>query len=121
VFSNSNNLPIEIDGQSNLSLLGTDNNDNIYLALTNNDKTDLIYYGNMTNHNWEKVYIKKTTDPKNIYVNLKGQIFVKDDPKSIIYEISTGKDIHYSGTLIDMYQDGMISEQDHQIINTIFQ
>jgi hypothetical protein len=120
VISSSDNLPVEIDGQSSLSLLGTDNNDNTYLALTNNAKTNLIYYGNMTSHQWEKIYIKTAADPKNIYVNLKGQIFINDDSKSIIKEISTGKEIHYSGNLIDLYQDGMISEQDHQIINTIF-
>lgn len=121
VFSSNNNLPIEIEGNSNLSLLGVDNSDNVYLALTNDNKTQLIYYGNISGENWQKIDIKTSVDTNNIYVNFKGQIFIKDSSKSTINEFLTGKETYYNGNIIDIYNEGIISEKNNQIIKTIFQ
>jgi hypothetical protein len=118
VYTNTGNAPIDIDGQSSFRLIGTDKNDNVYLALTTGGKTDLIYFGNVAKKNWDKAYLKESTAPGNIFVNLEGQIFVKDDAGSIIKNVSTGDEISYHGSFTDMYQDGMVSEQDGQIFNT---
>lgn len=121
VFRYGNSLPMEIDGNSNLSLLGIDNKDNVYLALTNNDKTQVIYYGNVTNKDWKKVDMKTVVNTNNIYVNLKGQIFIKESSKSIIKELLTGKETYYNGNIIDMYDNGTINEKNNEITKTIFQ
>lgn len=121
VYKYDDNVPVEIDGNSNLSLLGVDNKDNVYLALTNNDKTQTIYYGNILNNDWKKVDIKEATDINDIYINLKGQIFIKDSSKSIIKELLTGKETNYTGNIIDIYDNGIINEEDNEIIRTMFQ
>jgi hypothetical protein len=121
VFKYGSKIPIEIDGNSNLSLLGIDNTDNVYFALTNNDKTQMIYYGNIANNDWKKVDIKTEIDTNNIYVNFKGQIFIKDISKSIIKELLAGKGTYYIGNIIDIYDNGIINEKDNEIIRTIFQ
>lgn len=120
-FKYGNSLPLEISGNNNLSLLGIDNKDNIYLALTNNDKTQTVYYGNITNNDWKKIDIKTVVDINNIYINLKGQIFIKDSSKSIIKEFLTGKETYYNGKIIDMYDNGIISEKNNEITKSIFQ
>lgn len=121
VFIYGENMPIEINGNSNLSLLGTDNKDNVYLALTNNDKTQIIYYGNIAGNDWKKIDIKTAVDINDIYINYKGQIFIKDSSKSIIEELLTGKGTYYIGNIIDIYDNGIISEKDNEIIRTTFQ
>ncbi|MFL0198011.1 hypothetical protein ACJDU8_20950 [Clostridium sp. WILCCON 0269] len=121
VFRHDSNLPLEIDGNSNLDLLGIDNKDNIYLALTNNNKTQTIYYGNMANKDWKKIDMKMAVDISNIFINLKGQVFIKDNSKSIIRELLTRKETYYSGKIIDMYDNGIISEKNNEITKSIFQ
>ena len=120
VFRQGNILPTEIEGNSNLRLLGIDNKDNIYLALTNNDKTNLIYYGNISNEIWKKVQINTTVDLNNIYVNFNGKIFIRDSSKSIIKELSTGTETYYNGKIIDIYDNGIISENNNEISRTMF-
>lgn len=121
VFKLGSNIPIEIDGNSNLSLLGIDNKDNVYFALTNNDKTQMIYYGNIANNDWKKIDIKAEIDTNNIFVNFRGQIFIKDISKSIIKELLTSKGTYYIGNIIDIYDNGIINKKDNEIISTIFQ
>ncbi|MBV7271671.1 hypothetical protein JMF89_03905 [Clostridiaceae bacterium UIB06] len=121
VFEYGNSSPLEVDGNSNLCLLGIDNKDNIYLAPINNDKTQTIYYGSITNKDWKKINIKTLIDINDIYINIKGQIFIKDTSKSIIKELSIGKETYYNGKIIGIYNNGIISEKNNEITKSIFQ
>jgi hypothetical protein len=60
-------------------------------------------------------------DINNIYISFKGQIFIKDCSKSIIKELLTGKETYYSGKIIDMYDNGIISKKNNEVTKSIFQ
>lgn len=121
IYSSGGNSPLTIDGNSNFSLLGIDNNDNIYLALTDSALKTRIYYGNITNKDWKKIDLAAATDPKNIYINFDGQIFVSDTSKSTVMELLTGKSEAYSGNIIDINSHYIISENNNRILKTIYQ
>jgi len=121
VYQSGSNTPVTIDGKSNFSLLGVDSKDNIYLALTDNKKSKLIYYGNISNKNWNKVNVNTEANINNIYMNFKGQVFINDNSKSIMTELLTGKGTSYHGKILDMYEGGIVSEENSEIIETIFQ
>jgi len=121
VYRNDSDSAISINGKYNLSLIGIDNKDNVYLALTDNNRAKLIYFGNITNEGWKKIEMNTEEDINNIYVNFKGQIFVRDSSKSIITELLTGKGTYYNGNIIDMYDSGIISEKENEIIKTTLQ
>lgn len=65
--------------------------------------------------------MKKVIDTNNIYMNFKGQIFINNGSKSIIEELSTGKETYYNGNIIGMYENGIINEKDNEITKIIFQ
>lgn len=121
VYRSDNNSVVTIDGKSNLSLLGIDNKDNVYLALTDNNKTKAIYCGNIIGGSWKKTDLKEEEIVADIYVNLKGQIFVKDIAKSIINELGTGKGTYSNGSIVDLYENGIISEKNGEIIKASFE
>lgn len=120
VFKHSDSLPLEIDGNSNLRLLGIDNSDNIYLALINNNKTKTIYYGSITNKSWKKIDINTSVDINDIYINFKGQSYIINRSKSIAKDILTGKETYYIGKIIGMYENGIISEKNNEITKSIY-
>ncbi|MGE5628591.1 MAG: hypothetical protein ACM3X7_10860 [Solirubrobacterales bacterium] len=121
VYRNDNNSVVAIDGKTNLSLVGIDSKDNVYLALTENNKTKVIYYGNITNGTWTKADLKKEEIAADVYVNFKGQIFIKDNGKSIINELGTGKGTYCNGQVLDLYENGVITEKNGEIIKNSYE
>lgn len=113
VYKYGSSLPIVIEGNKNLKLLGVDNNDNVYLAVSINNQTQKIYYGNLSSQNWKKVDIKTLTYINNIFINIKGIIFIHD--KSIITELPSGMETYIDGNIIGKYDDGIIFEKNNVI------
>ena len=121
VYRSGSKSPVTIEGKSNFCLLGVDSKDNVYLELTDNQKTKLIYYGNISNGKWKKIDLNSTVDKNNIYMNYKGQVFVNEDSKAILTEILTGKGTKYPGKILYLYENGVVSEENSEIIETTFQ
>lgn len=116
VYKYGSSLPIEIEGNKDLKLLGVDNQDNVYFAAALNNQTKRIYYGNLSSATWKAVDIKALTNINNIFMNIKGGIFVQDKSKSIILEPITGMETYIDGNIIGKYDDGVIFEKNSEIV-----
>jgi hypothetical protein len=121
VFRNGSNFATQIQGNSNLNLLGIDSKDDVYLGVIRNDKIQQIYYGNIANNNWQTINLNNSVNSSDIYISFNGQVFINDVSKSILKEIITGKETYYGGRIIGTYNDGIISEKNNEIIKTMFQ
>lgn len=121
VYKYGSNTPIVIKGESKFKLLGVDDEDNVYLALMENNKTNLIYFGNLTDKTWKKYSVNNSVGEKDIFVNNNGKVFINDSTSSILSELGTNKETNYSGSLIGIYNAGLISEKNNEIITKLIQ
>jgi hypothetical protein len=120
IYKNESTTPVEVEGKTSFKLLAIDDNDTIYLALMENNKAKSIYHGILSNKTWEKHPLKGDVDVNNIFVSNKGQVFINDKTKSILTEVDTNKETSYSGNIIGISNDSVISEKDTEIISTVF-
>ncbi|AWI03365.1 hypothetical protein [Clostridium drakei] len=102
-------------------LLGIDGEDRIYIGNGENEKIKKIFVINLkkTSEN-QKYPLSEATQKSNIHITRSGKIYVNDQSKNLVTEVSTGKTIEYKGTLVEIYNFGILSKNDGKIVNTLF-
>ena len=103
-YTNLKNVKLNLGNEDNLSLLGLDENDNMYIGKIENDKVNKIIYGTLENsiENWTTVDLEKPKNPKDIYITTKGDLFVNDNLTGTITNVNNGEIITYDGMFIEM-------------------
>lgn len=88
VYLYGKSTPITAGGNTNLSIVGFDSSDNVYLALTNGGATNTIYHGSYDSDeakwNFESVSLSASVNIGNVYVGLDGSIYYVDEASSAI-------------------------------------
>ncbi|WP_251861298.1 hypothetical protein [Clostridium sp. Marseille-Q2269] len=122
VFSTKNEAPINIPGVKSPKVLSIDDNDNVYIGELNGDKIVKVYYGSIKNNvsTWKSVAIPNGAKLEDIYVSPLGIVYVNDDLKGVIKDLSSGKETKYSGIMLKMYIDGVASSSDGKLVKTQF-
>lgn len=102
-------------------LLGIDGEDRIYIGNGENEKIKKIFVVNLkkTSEN-HKYSLSEATQKSNIHITRNGNIYVNDKSKNVVTEVSTGKTVEYKGTLVEIYDFGILSKNDGKIVNTLF-
>ncbi|AKA70608.1 hypothetical protein [Clostridium scatologenes] len=102
-------------------LLGIDGEDRIYIGNGENQKIKKIFVINLkkTSEN-QKYPLPEATQKSNIHITRSGKIYINDQSKNLVTEVSTGKTIEYKGTLVEIYNFGILSKNDGKIVNTLF-
>lgn len=103
-------------------LLNTDDEDRIYIGNGENGKVRKIFVAslNKPRSQWKIISLKEAVDKKNIYVTRAGKIYINNPLNSKVTELETGKETNYTGTLVRIYDLGIISRNDNKLIGTIF-
>lgn len=115
--------PITINGANKLSLISVDSEDVIYLAEMDGDKVKKIHYGTLkdSTEKWSVSEINsETVTLGDVYVSLDGKIFINDNLKGIVKELSSGKEVSYEGKFLHMYNGGIASIKGGKLIKTKF-
>lgn len=104
-------------------LLGTDNNDQVYIGNGENDRINRIFVANLERprNSWKVYTLSGYTSRKNIYVVRDGRIYINDPSKNIVTELTSGKSIHYDGYLVGVYNYGIISRNGNKILGSLFE
>lgn len=99
-------------------LLGTDINDNVYIASEINDKITKIYYAVSSDNykNWNEITLNNPTNKENILVDYNGTIYVNDKENKSVTELKSKKTIKYKGELLQTYSKGVISKDGNKLI-----
>lgn len=117
VYVTGKSKAISIDKVDKLCLIGVDDNDNIYVGELDDDsisgtlKVKNIYYGTINEdpNDWKKVTLQETVNKKDTYISREGKIYINDNLKGIVTEVSSNKQTSYKGIFLQMYDGGVSS------------
>lgn len=111
-----------IKGINNPALLGTDEDDNLYIGELNGDKVTKIYYGqvNANTSTWKSLAMKNPAKAKDIFISSSGKIYVNDNLKGVLYNLTENKEIEYMGQFIQIFNSGMYSVSDGKLTKKAF-
>lgn len=120
IYATGKDEPITIEGIKTPSLLGVDDNDNVYIGDTESDKVSKIYYGSIKDQGdkYQVVDLKSSVDKNDIFISEQGKIYINDNFKGIVSEFGGGKQYTYQGTFVQMYSGGIISISDGKVVKT---
>jgi len=92
-------------------LLSIDKDDNIYFGKEEDEKITSIYYTKLNGEeeNWNTLFLKKSVDRNDIFIDYSGMIYINDKENESVSELTTGRLLSYKGDFIQAYNNGFIS------------
>jgi hypothetical protein len=92
-------------------LLGTDDDENLYLGLLQNEKISKIIYGavNKSMTQWTSLTLDTPIEKKEIIITDNGKILTNNSFEGTLTENSTGKKTAYNGTLLKVTNTEVLS------------
>jgi len=103
-------------------LLGTDSQDRIYIGNGQNGKVSKIFVADTSKSSsqWNIITLKKAADKSDIHVMRDGKIYVNDSAGRKVTELLSGKETSYKGTLVKVYDLGIISQNSGTLTGVLF-
>lgn len=106
----SNKKALNILGYSKFKLIGTDENNNIYVGKLQNNSITKIYFGksyDQTN-TWESINLENNLQLDQIIFNYSGTIYIKQSSNSI-QNLKTSKTYKYEGNFLSVNNGQLLS------------
>lgn len=112
--------PLTFNNMVPKSLLGMDNEDNIYIGERIAGKISKIYYGSLDENNitWGSYILKSPVDKEDIYVTKAGAIYVNEVQNEKLFNVKTTEYTNYKGILLEITSDSIISIYQQRLILT---
>ncbi|MGH4138842.1 hypothetical protein [Clostridium sp.] len=106
-----------VGGVDKLSLIGNDDDDNIYLAELKDNLVSKVYYGKISQdtREWKTMELQIPCVKEDLFVSDNGKTYQNDPLKGSIKEISSGIQTSYQGKLIQLYDKGIASLVDNKM------
>lgn len=122
IYMTGQDEPLKVNGVNSPSLIAVDDNDNVYVGETQDNKVTKIYFGSVKegNNTLQAIDLKGAIDKDALFVSPQGKIYINDNLKGIVREVSIGKEYVYKGNFVQMYIDGIISISDGKLEKTLF-
>jgi len=100
---------------TNTCFLGSDFDDVAYLGTRSGDMVTKIYYGLLKNpiSTWKSIALPTSVTREHIYVSIDGDIYIDDSSSGKVINLKTSKSSSYSGKLIGVYKDGLVSMENN--------
>lgn len=110
-----------VNGETNLKLLGFDQNDDQYFGIVQNNMVTSIVYGDPTAKTWKTLSLATPVDPSAISVAYSGAVYLNDKTTSTVRELASGKSATYTGSFLCAYSSGFYAlsngvVEDHPMI-----
>lgn len=106
-YVTSPNKQLTFNSNKNLTLLGIDRNDVIYIGELNGEKISSIIYGKVDEDtsSWKTVNLEAVVNRKDIYFNNESEILINDNLKGAVKNLTTGLEVEYEGKLVQIKED----------------
>ncbi|MBU3191587.1 hypothetical protein K9O30_01470 [Clostridium bowmanii] len=117
IYATGRESSITVEGVDKLTLLGDDDNDNVYLGELKDKLISKIYYGKTADgtEDWKMIELQQPTAIKDLYVSSDGKMYKNDSLKGVLKEISSGTETSYEGKLLQLYTKGLVSLVNNKI------
>jgi len=111
IYATGIDEPITIKDVDKLTLIGTDDNDNVYLGELKDKLISKIYYGSESDNtsDWKVIDLQQPSEKDDIFVSTAGKVYQNDALKGVAKEISSGTETSYEGKLLQFYTKGVVS------------
>lgn len=111
IYVTGKDKPISIKGVEKLTLIGTDDNDNVYLGELNDKRISKIYYGKVAQETqeWKEIKLQVPSVRRELFVSTAGKVYQNDALRGVIKEINSGIETSYEGKLLQLYTKGIVS------------
>jgi len=115
--------PIDVKSIGEARLLSVDKEENIYVAQMENSKVKSIYWGKQIDsvEKWNSKQLEREIEIKDLILAQDGKVYVNDNLKGSVVEVSSGKAIFYKGKFLQLYADGVASIWGECLVKTKFQ
>lgn len=101
-------------------LLGTDNNEQVYIGNGENDKINKIFVAD-SNRMIKKTYqLPGYVNKGDIYILRDGRIYINNSDNHTVTEVASKKSIQYDGDLVGVYNYGVVSRDGDRILGSLF-
>jgi hypothetical protein len=103
--------PIKIKDTDKLTLIGTDDNDNVYIGELEDDKISKIYYGETLDdtEDWKTVKLQTPAEKNELFVSEDSKVYQNDALRGVIKQINSGTQTSYQGKFLQLYTKGIVS------------
>ena len=108
---------ISVGGVDKLTLVGADNDDNIYLAEMKDNLISKIFHGKTSQKTstWKDIKLQTPCDKENLFISTNGKIYQNDPLQESIKDMNSGTQTSYKGKLVQLYNNGVVSLLDNKI------
>jgi len=122
IFATTNDQAIIIKGIDKLTLMGTDDNDNVYVGELKDKLISKIYYGKTSENtsDWKVIDLQEPSKKSDLFVTSEGKVYQNDALKGVVKEINSGTQTSYEGKLLQLYTKGIVSLIDNKISFVLF-
>ena len=106
-FVTSPDKKLNFNTNKNLTLIGIDREDVVYMGELNGEKIVSITYGKVDNEpsTWTTVTLPSAVSRDNIYFNNNSQILVNDALQGCVTNLTTNNKVEYEGKLVQIKDD----------------
>lgn len=106
-FVTSPNKELIFNSNKNLTLLGIDREDVIYIGELNGDKISSLIYGKIEEDTstWKTLSLEAVVSRNDLYFTDNSEILINDNLKGSVKNLTTGNEVEYEGKLIQIKED----------------
>jgi hypothetical protein len=128
IYEQDNNIKVlnkDIDIRLNnvvmVSLLGTDNNDKLYIGEVKANKITRILFGELDIplNKWHDIKLDEPIEENNIIITEKGRIFIKDQLSECLIDVKNKNKYTFEGDFIGIYDGNIICVDNQRIKRTL--
>ena len=111
IYVTGNDESLSVRGVKKLTLIGTDNDDNVYLGELKDNLVSKIYYGKTSEDTsgWKVLALQTPSTKDDLFVSAVGKVYQNDSLKGVLKEINSGTQTSYQGKLVQLYTKGIVS------------
>lgn len=117
-YTNGSTKSIPVENSNNLTLIGVDNEKNVYLGEMSGEKINKIIYGQYDSDSstWNSIELEKEKDISDIILNSDGEILINDNLTGVIKNINSDKELTYDGKLISITNEYVCTEDKGKLV-----
>lgn len=106
----------------NPSIVGSDSENNIYVADVKSGLVSKLYWGTYKGNaiTWNSKELLIPTQVKNIHVLLNGKIYINDAINAKVTELISGDQTSYTGVLQSIYSKGIAAIDEGKLVKKLF-